>query len=220
MLKAVVFDLDGVITDSAAYHFRAWSKIADKLGIPFDIEYNEKLKGVSRMESLNLILDNGPGRNSISDEKKNEIAEEKNNIYKELIKNITPKDLLPGILNCLIECKESGLKIALASVSKNAPFIIDRLGVGAYFDYIADAKKITRSKPFPDIFLDCANALGFEPKECIGVEDAEAGIAAIKAAGMKAVGVGNAESMKEADVVLGSTAQLSTDIFNELGKKP
>lgn len=216
MLKAVVFDLDGVITDSAGYHFEAWSKIAEKLGISFDLEYNEKLKGVSRIESLNLILDNGPGRDSMSEEKKTQIATEKNEIYKELIKNITPSDLLPGILNCLIGCKEEGLKVALASVSKNAPFIIERLGVGGYFDYIADANKIARSKPFPDIFLDCVGALGFKPDECIGVEDAQAGIEAIKAAGMKAVGVGSPESMKEADVILGSTAELSMEVFRKL----
>ncbi|MBR4830988.1 MAG: HAD-IA family hydrolase, partial [Butyrivibrio sp.] len=152
----------------------------------------------------------------VSEEKKTQIATEKNEIYKELIKNITPSDLLPGILNCLIGCKEEGLKVALASVSKNAPFIIERLGVGGYFDYIADANKIARSKPFPDIFLDCVGALGFKPDECIGVEDAQAGIEAITAAGMKAVGVGSPESMKEADVILGSTAELSMEVFRKL----
>ncbi len=216
MLKAVVFDLDGVITDSAEYHYEAWSIIAKELGISFDKDYNEKLKGVSRMESLNLILDNGPGRDSMSEDKKNEIATKKNEIYKELIKKITPNDLLPGILPCLKALREKGIKIALASVSKNAPFIIDRLGVKDYFDYIADAAKIERSKPFPDIFLDCINALGVGASDAIGVEDAEAGIAAIKAAGMKAVGVGSPAQMHEADVILGSTAELSMEVFEKL----
>ena len=218
MLKAVVFDLDGVITDSAKYHFEAWKEIAKELNIPFDETYNEKLKGVSRMESLNLILDNGPGRNSMPEDEKEKIAYKKNEAYKELIKQITPDDLLPGILDCLKECKRKGIKTALASVSKNAPFIIERLGVGEYFDYMADAAKINRSKPFPDIFLDCVNALGLKSEECVGVEDAEAGIEAIKAAGMKAVGVGDPKSMKEADVILDSTAKLNTDIFYSLVK--
>ena len=216
MLKAVVFDLDGVITDSAEYHYEAWSIIAKELGISFDKDYNEKLKGVSRMESLNLILDNGPGRNSMSEDKKNEIATKKNEIYKELIKKITPDDLLPGILPCLKALREKGIKVALASVSKNAPFIINRLGVKDYFDYIADAAKIGRSKPFPDIFLDCINSLGVSPNDAIGVEDAEAGIAAIKAAGMKAVGVGSSAQMHEADMILGSTSELSMEVFEKL----
>jgi len=216
MLKAVVFDLDGVITDSAAYHFAAWGEIAKKLGIPFDESYNEKLKGVSRMESLNLILDNGKGRDAYSNEDKEKWAYEKNEVYKELIKQITPKDLLPGVLDVLKECKGAGLKIALASVSKNAPFIIDRLEIAEYFDYMADAAKIERSKPFPDIFLDCINALGVDPKESIGVEDAEAGIEAIKAAGMKAVGVGSREMMHDADVILNGTGELSLDVFRSL----
>lgn len=216
MLKAVVFDLDGVITDSAEYHYEAWSIIAKELGISFDKDYNEKLKGVSRMESLNLILDNGPGRYSMSEDKKNEIATKKNDIYKKLIKKITPGDLLPGILPCLKALREKGIKVALASVSKNAPFIIDRLGVKDYFDHIADAAKIERSKPFPDIFLDCISGLSVDPSESIGVEDAEAGIAAIKAAGMKAVGVGSPEQMHEADVILGSTSELSMEVFEKL----
>ena len=216
MLKAVVFDLDGVITDSAAYHYEAWKQIADEMNIPFDKEYNERLKGVSRLESLNLILDNGPGRDSMSEGEKEKIATRKNEVYKELIKMITPQELLPGIGDVLRACKSEGLKTALASVSKNAPYIIDRLGVGKYFDYMADAAKIERSKPFPDIFLDCIHALGVDPSESVGVEDAEAGIAAIKAAGMKAVGVGRPESMWQADVVLGSTAELGVEVFKEI----
>ncbi len=216
MLKAVVFDLDGVITDSAEYHFEAWKKIADELNIPFDRNYNEKLKGVSRLESLNLILDNGPGRDSMSDKEKEKITERKNEIYRELIKKITPDDLLPGVLDCLKSCRGEGLKIALASVSKNAPFIIDRLNVAQYFDHIADAAKIKRSKPYPDIFLDCVNALGLKSAECVGVEDASAGIEAIKAAGMKAVGVGDPVSMHDADVILSGTKDLSTKIFHSL----
>lgn len=216
MLKAIVFDLDGVITDSATYHFAAWKEMADRLGIPFDEEYNEKLKGVSRMESLNLILDNGPGRDAFPEEQKAAWANEKNEVYKELIKQITPGDLLPGVLDCLKECKKAGLKVALASVSKNAPFIINQLQIADYFDYMADAAKIERSKPYPDIFLDCINALGVDADESIGVEDAEAGIEAIKRAGMKAVGVGSRDMMHDADVILNGTGELSLQVFHSL----
>lgn len=209
MLKAVVFDMDGVITDSAAYHFQAWKNLADKLRIPFDEEYNEKLKGVSRLESLNLILDNGPGRDSLSEEEKAVLTDEKNENYKELIKQITPDDLLPGIEKLLYDLKREGILIALASVSKNAPFILEKLQVSQCFDYIADASKIERSKPFPDIFLDCIHALKVPASDAVGIEDAEAGIEAIHAAGMRAVGVGNKDSMHAADMILPGTRGLS-----------
>lgn len=216
MLKAVIFDLDGVVTDSAVYHYQAWKLIADKLSIPFDSNYNEKLKGVSRMESLNLILDNGKGRDAYSLEEKEQLAFEKNENYKELIKQITPEDLLPGIKKLLTELKVHNIKIALASVSRNAAFIIEQLQVGSYFDYIADAGKVERSKPFPDIFLDCSDNLNVNPWDCIGVEDAKAGIEAIHRAGMKAVGVGTKEQMQDADLILEGTGQLSLDILKHL----
>ncbi|MBP5198947.1 MAG: beta-phosphoglucomutase [Lachnospiraceae bacterium] len=216
MLQAVIFDLDGVITDSAKYHFEAWKEIASKLQIPFDETYNEKLKGVSRLESLNLILDNGPGRDSFSESEKEALCTEKNEIYKELIKKITPSDLLPGIERLLKECKEAGLKIGLASVSKNAPFIMERLQISEYFDHVADAAKIKRSKPFPDIFSDCVESFNLLPANCIGIEDAKAGIEAIHAAGMKAVGVGSPDQMEEADLVLSGTFELNLQKLRSL----
>lgn len=199
-LKAVIFDLDGVITDSARYHYLAWKELADELGIPFDEAYNEKLKGVSRMESLELILKNGNACERYTDEEKEAMAEKKNDNYKELIKQITPNDILPGIMEFLTELKENGIRIALASVSKNAPFIIGQLELETYFDYIADAAAVPNAKPFPDIFLAGMNEFGLSPKECIGVEDARTGIEAIHRAGMKAVGVGTPEEMEEADL--------------------
>ncbi|MCR5255729.1 MAG: beta-phosphoglucomutase [Acetatifactor sp.] len=216
MLQAVIFDLDGVITDSARYHFEAWRDIASKLQISFDETYNEKLKGVSRLESLNLILDNGPGRDYFSKDEKEALCTEKNEIYKELIKQITPDDLLPGIGNLLTECKKAGLKIGLASVSKNAPFIVERLQVADYFDHIADAAKITRSKPFPDIFSDCVESFGLLPENCVGVEDAKVGIEAIHAAGMKAVGVGSPDQMADADLILSGTSELNLQKLRSL----
>lgn len=218
MLKAVIFDLDGVITDSAAYHYEAWKKIADRMEIPFDMVYNEKLKGVSRMESLNLILDNGKGRDAYSKEVKEKLAFEKNENYKELIKQITPADLLPGIEKLLKELKEKKVLMALASASKNANFIVDRLEINLYFDYIADAGKIEKSKPFPDIFLDCIKNLKLEAKDCVGVEDAAAGIKAIHLAGMKGVGVGTKEQMHEADIILDGTEKLTYDILLQLNQ--
>lgn len=212
-LKTVIFDLDGVITDSAVYHFQAWKKLANRLNIPFDKEYNENLKGVSRMESLELLLKNGNMQNSFSDEEKKKIAAEKNDLYRELIKQISPEDLLPGILPLLKELKKRKIKTAVASVSKNAPFILEQLKINDYFDYICDAASIPRAKPFPDIFLVAAENTSAKPENCIGIEDAQAGIAAINAAGMKSVGVGTAEQMKDADLILSGTSELSLNLL-------
>ena len=212
ILKAVIFDLDGVVTDSAKYHYLAWKELADELNIPFDEEYNEKLKGVSRMESLELILKNGNAENNYSAEEKARLADKKNEHYKELIKEITPADMLPGIENFLKEIKANNIKTALASVSKNAPFIIKQLQAEKYFDYIADAAAVPNAKPFPDIFLVGAEALEVKPENCIGVEDARTGIEAIHRAGMLAVGVGTPAEMEEADLVL-TTSELSLELI-------
>ena len=211
-LKAVIFDLDGVVTDSAKYHYRAWKELADELNIPFDEEYNEKLKGVSRMESLELILKNGNAENNYSAEEKARLADKKNEHYKELIKEITPADMLPGVENFLKELKANNIKTALASVSKNAPSIIKQLQAEKYFDYIADAAAVPNAKPFPDIFLVGAEALEVKPENCIGVEDARTGIEAIHRAGMLAVGVGTPAEMEEADLVL-TTSELSLELI-------
>lgn len=214
-LKAVVFDLDGVLTDSAKYHYQAWKMLADKLGIPFDEEYNEKLKGVSRMESLELILQNGNAQDKYTQEEKVAMATEKNEFYKQLIHQITPEDVLPGIHDFLEQLKAAGIKTAVASVSHNAPFILERLELDKYFDYICDAAQVPRAKPFPDIFLSAAQNLGVDPANCIGVEDAQAGIQAINAAGMMSVGVGTESQMQEARLILPSTARLELGMLKE-----
>lgn len=208
-LQAVIFDLDGVITDSAKYHYEAWKLLADRLGIPFDEAYNEKLKGVSRLESLELILQNDPERRSFSQEEKEALADEKNEFYKQLIHRITPADILPGIAAFLEELGQAGIGTAVASVSRNAPFILERLGLADRFGYICDAAAVQRAKPFPDIFLSAAEHLGAAPACCVGVEDAQAGIRAIRAAGMFAVGVGTPDQMAEADLILPGTSALS-----------
>lgn len=214
-LKAVVFDLDGVLTDSAKYHYQAWKMLADKLGIPFDEEYNEKLKGVSRMESLELILQNGNAQDKYTQEEKVAMATEKNEFYKQLLHQITPEDVLPGIHDFLEQLKAAGIKTAVASVSHNAPFILERLELDKYFDYICDAAQVPCAKPFPDIFLSAAQNLGVEPANCIGVEDAQAGIQAINAAGMMSVGVGTESQMQEAKLILPSTAKLELGMLKE-----
>ena len=208
-MKAVIFDLDGVITDTAEFHYKAWKKIADELGIPFDASYNEKLKGVSRMESLCLILDNGPGRDSFTLEEKEKYCEKKNEIYKKQIKDLTPDDFMQ-------ELKKNNILIGLASVSKNAPEIIDRLEIDDLFDYMADARVVKNSKPEPDVFIDNLINLDVDSSDAIGIEDAESGIEAIHRAGMKAVGIGNKIILKNADIVLSSARELTFQKMNSL----
>ena len=216
-LKAVIFDLDGVITDSAAYHYLAWKSLAEELGIPFDEQYNEKLKGISRMESLELILKNSSSGVQYSMQQKEALAEKKNDLYKELIRQISPADILPGISDFLKELKENRIKAALASVSRNAPLILGQLGLESMFDYVADAAAVPNAKPFPDIFLAGMQAFGLQPQECIGVEDARAGIEAIHRAGMLAVGVGTPEEMEEADLVTTTDRLYLSEIVEKLG---
>jgi beta-phosphoglucomutase len=200
--KAVIFDLDGVITDTAHYHYLAWKRLADSVGAPFDEAFNEQLKGVDRMGSLELILARAP--RTYTPEEKRALADTKNTHYQELIATMTPDDLLPGALRALEEVRTSGLKIGLASVSRNAFTVLDRLGIRDRFDDVVDAATVVNGKPDPEIFLTAAAHLGVEPKDCLGVEDAAAGVASIKDAGMFAVGVGSPEVLHRADRVIPS----------------
>ncbi|MBP2072802.1 beta-phosphoglucomutase [Thermoanaerobacterium butyriciformans] len=198
--KGVIFDLDGVITDTAEYHYLAWKKLADELNVYFDREINENLKGISRIESLEIILKKSD--KFFSEEEKYYLADKKNEYYKEMIKRMTPKDLLPGVVDLIKELKDRGIKIAVASVSKNAKTVLSNLGLIETFDYIVDAEKIKNGKPDPEIFLNAAYGIDVEPKLCIGIEDSKAGIEAINRAGMLSIGVGNYETVKGADIVL------------------
>ena len=213
MLKAVLFDLDGVITDSSRYHYLAWKSLADVLGIPFDEAYNEKLKGVSRMESLEFLLRHGGLQDKFTRPEKAALAARKNDLYRSLIRRVTPEDTLPGIREFLAELKSSSIKTAVASVSKNAPFLLDRLQLTGSFDYVADALRVQRAKPFPDIFLDAAKGTGALPRECVGIEDAAAGIEALRRAGIRSVGVGAPDQMGGADLRLHGTADLSLKLL-------
>ncbi len=200
VFKGVIFDLDGVLTDTAEYHYQAWKRLAEKLGIYFDRKINERLKGVSRRDSLDVILENSTKTYTL--EEKVKLTDEKNTDYVALIQNMTAEELLPGGKELLKFLKQEGYKIALASASKNAFTVIKNLDIEDYFDYIVDVAKVKKGKPDPEIFLTAAMEIGLDPKFCIGVEDAQAGIQAINQAGMFAVGVGDKDSLKGADVVI------------------
>ena len=200
--KAVIFDLDGVITDTAHYHYLAWKRLADSVDAPFDAAFNEQLKGVDRMGSLELILARAPRTYTLDEKRK--LADAKNGHYQELIATMTPDDLLPGALRALEDVRAAGLRIGLASVSRNAFTVLDRLGIRDRFDDVVDAATIANGKPHPEIFLTAAAHLGVEPRDCLGVEDAAAGVASIKDAGMVAVGVGSPDVLYRADRVIPS----------------
>ena len=210
-LKAIIFDLDGVITDTAEYHFLAWKALSEELGIPFTREFNEELKGISRMESLEKILAFGGKQNELTNQEKETLAARKNSHYRRLIEEITPNDILPGIREFITAIKQNGIKIGLASVSKNAFTVMNRLGLVSEFDTMVDAATIQNGKPDPEIFLRAAEQLGIDPATCIGIEDAEAGVAAIKAAGMFAVGIGDENRLAQADLIYHSTTELRFD---------
>lgn len=210
-IEAVIFDLDGVITDTAEYHYLAWKQLGEELDIPFDREFNETLKGVSRTDSLERILTLGGKQDAFTAQEKEALATKKNDHYVTLIQHISEQDLLPGIIAFLDEIRATGLKIGMASASKNALTVVEALGVRHYFDDIVDAATVAQSKPHPEVFLRAAEALGVAPERCIGVEDAAAGITAIHAAGMYAVGVGPETTLHEADYRVDSTDLISLE---------
>lgn len=200
-IKAIIFDLDGVIVDTAIFHFQAWKKLANTMGFDLTEAQNEQLKGISRLESLDILLEIGK-IDSISDEEKQQLATRKNEWYRENILKMTPRDILPGVKNFLEELKKAHYKIAIGSSSKNAGTILERIGMKDFFDAVVDGTKITRSKPDPEVFLKGAQELHIPPKQCLVFEDAESGIEAAKNAGMKTIGVGKPENLPKADKVI------------------
>jgi beta-phosphoglucomutase len=197
--KAIIFDLDGVLTDTSEYHYQAWKHLADDEGIPFTHEENDAhLRGVGRRESLMYIL---RGR-KVSEEQIQEMMDRKNRYYNELIKTMTPKEVVPGGVQLLKEIRQAGIKTAIASSSKNCMTVLERLELVNYFDGIADGYSVVNGKPAPDIFVFAAGLVHTPTPDCLGVEDADAGIEAIKAAGMEALGIGPKERFHKADKVL------------------
>lgn len=215
-LKALVFDLDGVLTDTAKYHYLAWKKLADELGYYFDEDINELLKGVSRINSFEIILEKNNATDKFTAEEKEDLANKKNEYYKEMIEQLTPDDILPGIVSFITDARNNGVKCAVASISKNASRVLELLEISDLFDYIADAALVKKPKPDPEIFLTCANALGFDPAECIGVEDAQAGIESIHGAGMLSIGINVTVTSISPDVVLKSTSELNFNKIKDL----
>ncbi|HEY8805519.1 MAG TPA: beta-phosphoglucomutase [Clostridium sp.] len=196
-IKAVIFDLDGVIVSTDKYHYQAWKKMADEEGIYFDKLINEGLRGVSRMESLEILL--RKSQKTYKQNEKDELAQRKNHYYRELLNCLTTKDILPGVSKVLEFLKERGIKIAIGSSSKNTPFILEKIGLESYFHAVSDGNDIKRSKPDPEVFLLAAKKLQVIPEECLVIEDADSGIEAALAGGMKAMGMGSAANNEKAD---------------------
>lgn len=198
MIKGFIFDLDGVITDTAELHYLAWKKLADDMGWKFNRELNEQLRGVSRMDSIQIIKNHNNA--TIADDHLVHLAHLKNDIYVSSLTQMTTKDYLPGAHELLIQLRDEGFKIALGSASKNAHIVLNQLEALPLFNVIGDGNSVSKSKPAPDIFLYGANQLGLKPEECIVYEDAEAGIDAAKAGGFYTVGIGPKERVGHADV--------------------
>lgn len=207
MIKACIFDLDGVLCDTAKYHYLAWKRLADELGFVFTEKDNERLKGVSRMESLEILLE--VGNITAGEEQKEEWARKKNGWYVEYLKSMDQEALLPGAKEMLLLARRDGMKTALGSASKNAGLILDRLGLAPYFDAIADGNLVERAKPAPDVFLAGARLTQTPPQDCLVFEDSQAGIAAARAGRMASVGVGDKKILGEADFVVASLVELT-----------
>lgn len=205
-MKAFIFDLDGVIVFTDKFHYQSWKKMADRMGIYFDEEINNRLRGVSRMESLEIILERYDGK--LSEIEKQELAEEKNKTYRELLTTMTPDDVTAEVRDTLTELRNRGYKLSIGSSSKNAKFILDKVALTDYFDAISDGTNITKSKPDPEVFLKAAEFLGVMPEDCIVIEDAAAGVDGAKAGGMKAVGIGDASSYEKTDYPIKTFADL------------
>lgn len=204
--KGIIFDLDGVLCFTDQYHYLAWKELADKEGIYFDEKINNRLRGVSRMESLNIILERA--NKTYTDDEKMKMAEYKNTIYKKLLSNMTPHDIAPDVLQTLHEIKSNGIKIAIGSSSKNTKSILNYLGILELFDAISDGTNITKSKPDPEVFLKAAKMLNFKPNECLVVEDAFSGVEAAVNGGFDVVGMGDARKDKRATYIIHSFVEI------------
>lgn len=209
MTKAVIFDLDGVIVDTAHYHYIAWKRLASEFNINLTPQQNELLKGVSRMRSLEIILE--LGNIHLDQAEMERLADKKNKWFVEYIESIRPEEIFPGVKEFIQSLRQAGIKVALASSSKNAPRVIELLGIAKEFDAMVDGSMITHTKPHPEIFLLAASKLGLSPADCVVFEDAEAGVEAAVAAGMKCVGVGSEEQLGKANKVIARTGDFKVE---------
>jgi beta-phosphoglucomutase len=214
VIKACIFDLDGVIVDTAHYHFLAWKRLADELGVKFTEKENEQLKGVSRMASLDIIL--ALGKIKLDDKTKEALADKKNSWFVDYINAMKADEIFPGVKNLLKQIRSKRVKVGLASSSKNAGKVIGLLKIEREFDAIVDGTMVVNSKPDPEIFLLAASKLKIAPKECLVFEDAEAGIEAAIFAGMKCIGIGSKEQLEKANVVIPKTGEFKIDLLNSL----
>ena len=214
MIKACIFDLDGVIVDTAHYHFMAWQRLAKELGVALTEKENERLKGVSRMSSLEIIL--GLGGIRLGEAEKEKLAEKKNAWFVEYVHAMKPDEIFPGVKKLILDLKNMGIKVGLASSSRNADTVIRRLKIQTEFETVVDGNMVVHSKPDPEIFLLAAKKLGVGPSSCVVFEDAEAGVEAALRAGMKCVGVGSAEQLGKANLIVKKTADFDTTKLNTL----
>jgi beta-phosphoglucomutase len=212
--KGIIFDLDGVIVDTAKYHYIAWKKIAEQLGISFSKKDNELLKGVSRIESLEIILK--LGNKHIDESIKKELLTDKNNHYLTLISNMSRDEMLPGIYRLLTDLKNKKIPFALGSASKNANKILTALQIQDWFSAIVDGNDVQKAKPDPEVFLIAANRLKILPENCLVIEDAKAGVEAAKNAGMKCIGIGNKKVLQKADLVLSDTGKMNIQLLQNM----
>ncbi|CAG4706215.1 MULTISPECIES: beta-phosphoglucomutase [Enterococcus] len=211
MTIGFIFDLDGVITDTAKFHYQAWKALADSLGISIDETFNETLKGISRMDSLDRILAHGHRENAFTPAEKEALAQQKNDHYVQLLEHLTTEDVLPGVVPLLQQAQARHIPCAVASASKNAPLILEKLGVRAYFATIVDPDSLSKGKPDPEIFLAAADSIGVLPQNAIGFEDAQSGIDGLKAAGIYAVGLSASQPLLGADMQVSEMTELSVD---------
>ena len=211
MTIGFIFDLDGVTTDTAKFHYQAWKALADSLGISIDETFNETLKGISRMDSLDRILAHGHRENAFTPAEKEALAQQKNDHYVQLLEHLTTEDVLPGVVPLLQQAQARHIPCAVASASKNAPLILEKLGVRAYFATIVDPDSLSKGKPDPEIFLAAADSIGVLPQNAIGFEDAQSGIDGLKAAGIYAVGLSASQPLIGADMQVSEMTELSVD---------
>lgn len=211
MTIGFIFDLDGVITDTAKFHYQAWKALADSLGIPIDETFNETLKGISRMDSLDRILAHGHRENAFTPAEKEALAQKKNDHYVQLLEHLTTEDVLPGVVPLLQQAQARHIPCAVASASKNAPLILEKLGVRTYFATVVDPDSLSKGKPDPEIFLAAADSIGVLPQNAIGFEDAQSGIDGLKAAGIYAVGLSASQPLIGADMQVSEMTELSVD---------